>query len=153
MAPTKESLIKSVLRNLIKLQNTYHVPLIFCYYSKYGIVPFGSENLVKKFLEELKGEGNEDEESWTETFDEDISDDIIKENPVNIVHSFVAQNSDDQITNVAQIASADVPDQDTPEKYINTDRDTLDRVINTPVYYMDTSVYNKINKIRGSYLI
>jgi hypothetical protein len=57
------------------------------------------------------------------------------------VHSFVAKNSDDQIPNVAQIASADVPDQDTPEKYINTDKDTLARVINKPFYYFDTSIY------------
>ena len=69
---------------------------------------------------------------------------------MNIALSFKADTSDEENLNVAQVASADVPDQDTPEKYINTDRDTLDRVINSPVYYMDTSVYNKI---RGNYLI
>ena len=96
---------------------------------------------------------NNDVYDDTETYNEAISDNDISDDPVNIVLSFKADTSDEKKVNVAQVASADVPDQDTPEKYINTDRDTLDRVINTPVYYMDTSVYNKINKIRGSYLI
>ena len=63
MAPTKEGLIKTVLRNLVKLQNEFHGPLLFCYYSKLGIVPFGSKNLVKKVLDELKDEENEDGDS------------------------------------------------------------------------------------------
>ena len=44
MAPTKEA----VLRNLVKLWNEFYFPVLFCYYSKLGIVPFGSKNLVKK---------------------------------------------------------------------------------------------------------
>ena len=90
---------------------------------------------------------NNDVDDDTETYTETISDNEISDNPVNIVLSFNADTSDEENVNVAQVASADVPDQDTPEKYLNTDRDTLDRVINTPVYYMDTRVYNKINKI------
>ena len=94
---------------------------------------------------------NNDVYDDTEASDGAISDNEISDNPVNILLSFNADTSDEENVNVAQVASADVPDQDTPEKYINTDRDTLDRVIDTPVYY--TSVYNKINKIRGRYLI
>ena len=96
---------------------------------------------------------NNDAYDDTEAYNGAISDYEISDNPVNIVLSFKADTSDEENVNVAQVASADVPDQDTPEKYFNTDRDTLDRVINTPVYYMDTRVDNKSNKIRGSYLI
>ena len=96
---------------------------------------------------------NNDVYDDTEASDGAISDNEISDNPVNIVLSFNADTSDEENMNGVQVASADVPDQDTPEKYMNTDRDTLDRVINTPVYYRDTSVYNKINKIRGRYLI
>ena len=60
-----------MVRNLVKLQNEFHVPVLFCYYSKLGIVPFGSKNLVKKVLDELKDEENEDGDSWASTFDDD----------------------------------------------------------------------------------
>ena len=70
MPTTKEETLRLVLRNLIKLQNEFHVPLLFAYYSKIGIVPFGSDGLVKKFTDEIKNE-EADEESWKETFDTD----------------------------------------------------------------------------------
>ena len=72
---------------------------------------------------------------------EENSDNVIKDDQVNIVLSFTAQNDDDLVTNVAQVASADVPNQDTPENYVNTDRDTLFRVIDNPVYYRDTNIF------------
>ena len=71
MAPTKEGLIRKVYRNLAKLHNDFNVPLFFCYYSKLGIVPFGSEKLVEKFKEDLKTEVNGDENTWSEIFEED----------------------------------------------------------------------------------
>ena len=71
MAPTKEGLVKSVYRNLIKLQNEFNVPLLFCYYSNLGIVPFGSKKLVEKFNDELRNDVGGDENSWSETFEAD----------------------------------------------------------------------------------
>ena len=73
--------------------------------------------------------------------DEENTNNIIGDDQVNIVLSFTAQNSDELVTNVAQVASADVPNQDTPENYVNTDRDTLFRVIDNPVYYKDTNIF------------
>ena len=54
MPTTKEETLRLVLRNLIKLQNEFHVPLLFAYYSKIGIVPFGSEGLKRNSLMRLR---------------------------------------------------------------------------------------------------
>ena len=83
----------------------------------------------------------------TETDNKNIRDDAIKDNPVDIVLNFVAQNSDDQRANVAQVASAAVPDQDDPDKYINTDEEHIGRVIQRPFYYFDTNIF----KMRSKY--
>ena len=77
----------------------------------------------------------------TDIVNEDNSDNLIKDDQVNIVLSFIDQNGEDLIPNVPQVASADVPDQDTPEKYLTTNKYTLGRVINKPVYYRDTNIY------------
>merc|ERR1711892_883682 len=77
---------------------------------------------------------------------EDTSEDIM-DNQVELVLEFIAEaaNSVDDIPDIPQIASAEVPDQDNPEKYINTDKDTLGKVFIRPFYYIDTNVF----KIRG----
>ena len=77
---------------------------------------------------------------------EEIRDDTIKDNSVDIVLKLVAQNSGDQIANIAQVASADVPDQDDPEKYVNADKETIGRVIKKPFYYIDTSIFKMREK-------
>ena len=53
---------------------------------------------------------------------EEIRDNTNKDNPVGTDLKFVAQTSDNEIAKIAQVASAGVPDQDDPEKYINTDK-------------------------------
>lgn len=68
---TKEGTIKKVLSCLTLLQNEYNVPLLFSFYSKRGIVPFGSEHLVEKFNNLLKNESCEEEDSWAKTFEKD----------------------------------------------------------------------------------
>ena len=45
-----------------------------------------------------------------------------------------------------QKASAIVPDQEHPEKYLNLDSDTLEEVVNNNLWYEDTQVL-KLNKI------
>ena len=45
-----------------------------------------------------------------------------------------------------QKASATVPDQEHPEKYLNLDRDALEEVVNNNLWYEDTKVL-KLNKI------
>ena len=90
--------------------------------------------IVEKFPDLISLQGTETE------------NDNIKDDPVDIVLNFAAQNSDDQIANIAQVASADVPDQDDPEKYINTDKETIGRVIKKPFYYIDTSRFRMREK-------
>jgi len=77
-----------------------------------------------------------------EEHSETNSDNVIAvDNPLRIILNYNAESSDDEDINVAQEASADVPDQNNPEKYTNSDRDTLDRVIDTPLYYRDIHAY------------
>ena len=90
--------------------------------------------IIEKFPDPLSQQG-------TEKAKEDTRDDNIKDNPVDIVLHFAAQNSGDQIANIAQVASAHVPDQDDPEKYVNTNKETIGRVIQRPFYYIDTSIF------------
>ena len=46
--------------------------MLFCYYSKKGVVPFGSKNVMNKFKVELISPSDEDEDnSWQDIFDED----------------------------------------------------------------------------------
>ena len=95
--------------------------------------------IVEKFPDLISAKG-------TETDKDNIREDAIKDNPVDIVLNFVAQNSDDQIANIAQVASAHVPDQDDPEKYVNTNKETIGRVIQRPFYYIDTSIFKMREK-------
>ena len=50
---SKEATFKKLFNLFNKLQNEFKIPLLFTYYSKLGIVPFGSENLVTKFRDKL----------------------------------------------------------------------------------------------------
>ena len=68
---TKEGTIKKLLGLVRKLQNEFKVPVILGVYSKHGIIPFGSKNLVKKFRDILKDEPDSDDESWRNTFEQD----------------------------------------------------------------------------------
>ena len=68
---TKETEIKKLLKSATKLQNDYNVPIFLAYYSKHGILPFGSENLVKKLQIDFKTESISDVNSWASTFDID----------------------------------------------------------------------------------
>ena len=95
---------------------------------------FPLKAIVEKFPDLISAQG-------TETDKEEVRDDTTKNNPIDIVLNFAAQNSDDQIANIAQVASAHVPDQDDPEKYVNADKETIGRVIKKPFYYIDTSVF------------
>jgi hypothetical protein len=52
--------------------------------------------------------------------------------------NYINTNSVPADQNIAQEPSSDFPDQNNPEKYINNDKETLDKVINTPVFYKDT---------------
>ena len=42
------------------------------------------------------------------------------------------------MTNAAQIASAQVPDSNNPEKYVNDNHDDIVKVIRQPFFYDDT---------------
>ena len=68
---TKEGTLKKLFGLVRKLQNEFKVPVILGVYSKHGIIPYGSKNLVKKFKEILKDEPVNDDESWMNTFEED----------------------------------------------------------------------------------
>ena len=95
--------------------------------------------IVEKFPDLISAQGTETDKDY-------IRDDAIKDNPVDIVLNFAAQNSDDQIANIAQVASAHVPDQDDPEKYVNTNKETIGRVIQRTFYYIDTSIFKMREK-------
>ena len=92
--------------------------------------------IVEQFPDLISAQGTE----------RDFRDDTIKTNPVDIVLNFAAQNSDDQIANIAQVASANVPDQDAPEKYLNNDKETIGRIIKKPFYYIHTSIFKMREK-------
>ena len=49
------------------------------------------------------------------------------------------------IENIPQQPSADFPDQTNPEKYLNNDQETLEKVVNTPLFYNDPQAYFRIN--------
>ena len=68
---TKEGTIKRMSGLIRKLQNEFKVPVILGVYSKHGIIPYGSKNLVKKFKDILKEESELDDESWLNTFEMD----------------------------------------------------------------------------------
>ena len=68
----------------------------------------------------------------------ETSDDVNVHNEVEIVLGYT---DDNEVDDVPQVASAAVPDQDNPEKYSNTDKDTLARVIRWPFYYGHTYVF------------
>jgi hypothetical protein len=54
-----------------------------------------------------------------------------------------AENSELDQSNIPQKPSVGFPDQENPEKYLNNDQETLDKVINTPVFYNDTQQFKK----------
>ena len=53
-------------------------------------------------------------------------------------------NSVSEDENILQEPSSDFPDQNNPEKYINNDKETLNKVINTPVFYKDTQQFKEM---------
>ena len=57
---------------------------------------------------------------------------------IKIVLKFNAENIDNPVTNAAQIASAQVPDSNKPEKYVNDNHDDIVKVIRQPFFYDDT---------------
>ena len=64
---------------------------------------------------------------------------------INLISDVIAPNDNSAITtsvpkdqNISQKPSSDIPDQNNPDKYINNDQQTLNKVINTPVFYKDT---------------
>ena len=60
-------------------------------------------------------------------------------NEVIIIRNNGLGLSDEEEKQVIQVPSAEVPDQRNPERYVNTNRYTLARVINDPLYYADIS--------------
>ena len=63
---------------------------------------------------------------------------------VTIIRNNAIDISDFENDFVVQEASADVPDQSDPEKYVNTDRYTLSRVVHTPLFYGDIRRFNSL---------
>ena len=65
---TKDVILTRIFELLRKLQNDHQVPAILAIYSKNGVIPYGSKNLVTKFNDILNEEQNGNDESWIQTF-------------------------------------------------------------------------------------
>ena len=63
-----------------------------------------------------------------------------------------SENSEADQSNVPQKPSVGFPDQDNPEKYFNNDQETLDKVVNTPVFYNDTQQFKENSSPQPVYL-
>ena len=68
----------------------------------------------------------------------DMTSDII----VN-TNNLILENENIKEANIPQKPSAKFPDQNNPEKYLNNDKHTLNKVINTPVFYSDIQKLNR----------
>ena len=72
-------------------------------------------------------------------------DNIIKVNLVITKDTFGNANSGPEDQNIPQEPSSDIPDHYSPEKYKYkyNDQKTLNKVINTPVFYKDTQHFKE----------
>ena len=55
-------------------------------------------------------------------------------------------SDDNDVASIPQIPSANVPDQENPEKYINNEIETVNKVLDNPIFY-----YQPSNQFRKSY--
>merc|ERR1711892_692869 len=98
---------------------------------------FPLNSIIEKFPESISmGKGKVKEDTRKDIMD----------NQVELVLEFIGKNSVDDFPDIPQIASAEEPDQDNPEKYVNTDKGTLGKLIIRPFYYIDTDVF-KVREI------
>ena len=54
-----------------------------------------------------------------------------------------SESKESDQSNIPQKPSVGFPDQENPEKYLNNDQETLDKVVNTPVFYNDTQQFKE----------
>ena len=67
----------------------------------------------------------------------------------SIKNDFITNISDKENNDpedIPQRPSSDYPDQNDPEKYLNNDQATLEKVINTPLFYNDKQDYFKVTE-------
>ena len=60
-------------------------------------------------------------------------------------------SDDNDVTTIPQIPSANVPDQENPEKYINNEIETVNKVLDNPIFYYEPS--NQFTKSYYSYYL
>ena len=60
-------------------------------------------------------------------------------------------SDDNDVTAIPQIPSANVPDQENPEKYINNEIETVNKVLDNPIFYYEPS--NQFTKSYYSYYL
>jgi len=93
-------------------------------------VDFNESNVLTELnMEEGKAEIKVNDSTITFTSSNDLSSN---------------QNHYPAIENIPQQPSADFPDQTNPEKYLNNDQETLEKVVNTPLFYNDPQAYFRI---------
>ena len=71
----------------------------------------------------------------------DLTSDMVNTN--DVAFNTTNENSDTEQPNIPQKPSAGFPDQNKPDKYLNTEIETLSKVINNPVFYKDTERYKE----------
>ena len=78
------------------------------------------------------------------------------ESPVISFNDFNVNNFEDQdisddndLTTIPQIPSANIPDQENPEKYLNNEIETINQVLDNPIFYYEPS--NQFTKSYYSY--
>jgi len=67
----------------------------------------------------------------------------------SVKNDFITNISDKENNDpedIPQRPSSDYPDQNDPEKYLNNDQATLEKVINTPLFYNDKQDYFKVTE-------
>ena len=69
------------------------------------------------------------------------------EGPVISFNDFNVNNFEDEdlsddndVATVPQIPSANIPDQENPEKYINNEVETINKVLDNPIFYYEPSI-------------
>ena len=75
---------------------------------------------------------------------------VISFNDFN-VNNFENENisDDNDVASISQIPSANIPDQENPEKYFNNEIETINQVLDNPIFYYEPS--NQFTKSYYSY--
>ena len=73
---------------------------------------------------------------------------VISFNDFN-VNNFEDISDDNDVATIPQIPSANIPDQENPDKYLNNEVETINKVLDNPIFYYEPS--NQFTKSYYSY--